>query len=151
MPRSPYRVQVDADAAYRGRIRPRSIAALVRRVLEAEQAPGTTVSIVVTNDAVVQRLNSRFRGEDRPTDVLSFNLDGDEAFVVGRSAQLGEIVISFPTAMRQAREAGHRIEAELAHLIVHGALHLLGYDHQRRADERVMRTREEALLGRKLH
>ena len=64
---------------------------------------------------------------------------------------MGEIVISYPTAARQAEEAGHTVDEELAHLLVHGILHLLGYDHESRADARRMRAREEALLGRAAH
>lgn len=97
-------------------------------------------------------LNRRFRRQDSATDVLSFGLADNAGFVAGEGArQLGEIVISFPTAKRQAREAGHDVEEELEHLLVHGILHLLGYDHERARDEKVMRAREEALLGRTAH
>jgi probable rRNA maturation factor len=65
----------------------------------------------------------------------------------GSGRQLGEIVISYPTAARQAQEAGHPVDEELAHLLVHGVLHLLGHDHQSPAEARRMRAREEALLG----
>ncbi len=65
--------------------------------------------------------------------------------------QLGEIVISVETAERQAREAGHSLEREIAHLLVHGVLHILGYDHAEPEDERAMRAREEAILGHEAH
>jgi rRNA maturation RNase YbeY len=108
--------------------------------------------VVITNDIAVRRLNSRFRGDDNTTDVLSFTLDDDEAFVTTTTLRhLGEIVISYPTARRQARKAGHGVDDELAHLVVHGVLHLLGYDHKRAADQRVMRAKEEALLGHHIH
>ncbi|NIU63696.1 MAG: rRNA maturation RNase YbeY, partial [Pseudomonas stutzeri] len=62
-------------------------------------------------------------------------------------APLGEVVISYPTAVRQAEEQGHSVEAEVAHLLVHGVLHLLGYDHLEAEDERSMRRREKDILA----
>lgn len=151
MPASPYRVPVTSDVPFRAQVRPRMLAGLVRRALAMEQSPPTTVTVIVTGDATVRRLNRRFRGEDRPTDVLSFLLDGGGFVPPQGRGQLGEIVVSFPTARRQARAAGHSVDNEMAHLVVHGALHLLGYDHQRSSEELVMRTKEEALLKRKVH
>jgi rRNA maturation RNase YbeY len=151
MPGSPYRVILIVDRAYRSRVRTRSLAALVRRVLASEQAAPNGVSVVLTSDARVRALNLRFRSADATTDVLSFNLDGDPRFADAGQALLGEIVISVPTAGRQARAAGHSIDDELAHLLAHGVLHLLGYDHQRPRDAKTMRAREEALLGRAVH
>ncbi len=153
MPTSPYRVAISIDGPYRERVRSRSLAALARRSLASEYVPGPlALSVVITNDATVRSLNHRFRGEDTPTDVLSFGLDDDAGFVSGQGiSQLGEIVISFPTARRQAGEARHDIDDELAHLLVHGVLHLLGYDHKRPRDAKAMHTREDALLGRTAH
>ncbi len=134
-------------------VQKRRIAALARRVLAAEQvrAPAE-LSIAITEDTTVRELNRRYRGVDAPTDVLSF-ASGEADFVVppGRARQLGEIVISHQTARRQAEDAGHPVETELAHLLVHGILHLLGHDHESPAEARSMRAREEALLGRTLH
>ena len=110
------------------------------------------VSVVVTDDDTVRQLNQRFRGVDAATDVLSFRLDTD-GFVTPPDSrrQLGELIISYPTAARQADEAGHDVEGELAHLVVHGLLHLIGYDHESPSDRRAMREREDALLGRPAH
>jgi probable rRNA maturation factor len=81
--------------------------------------------------------------------VLAFSLREGEEFVSPDAVQrLGEVIISFPTALRQSEEAGRAIEDELAHLLVHGVLHLLGYDHAESEQERLMRAREESLLGR---
>lgn len=153
MPVPSYRVAFSVDGSYRDRVRTRRLSALVRRTLLSENVPAPhSVSVVITNGAIVRGLNRRFRGQDRTTDVLSFGLNDRDGFVVGEGAsQLGEIVISFPTARRQAREAGHDVEEELEHLLVHGVLHLLGYDHERSRDEKVMRAREEELLGRAAH
>src|SRR3972149_1263474 len=89
------------------------------------------------------------RGEAAPTDVRSFSLQTDGRFVLppGRMRDLGEVVISYPTASRQARAARQRVHDELAHLLVHGVLHLLGYDHERAGEAKLMRARAEALPG----
>lgn len=128
--------------------------ALTQRTLDSEGVvPPAEVSVAITDDAHVQALNQRYRGIDVPTDVLSFSLDDDANFVSppGSVRSLGEIVISYPTAARQADEASHGIDEELAHLLVHGLLHLLGHDHESPKEARLMRAREEALLGRATH
>jgi probable rRNA maturation factor len=92
------------------------------------------VSIAIVSDAFIQRLNRDFRGLDVPTDVLSFPFGSDGADQKpGRSRQLrflGDIVIAAGVARRQAREAGHSVQAEVRTLALHGLLHLLGYDHE---------------------
>ncbi len=106
----------------------------------------TEVSITLTNDETIHEMNRESRGVDRPTDVLSFPVF-DEDFGVGR-AILGDIVISYDTAMRQSKEYGHSIERELAFLTVHSMLHLLGYDHETsKEDEKEMFARQEAILN----
>jgi len=149
-----YAVPLHIDPRYSARVRSRSLAALARRVLAAEDVEaGSLLSIVVTDDATVRGLNKRFLGIDEPADVLSFGLDTKARFVTPDTAerQLGEVVISLPAARRQAREAGHPLDDEVAHLLVHGTLHILGYDHQRPAQERRMRSREDELLRRSAH
>jgi probable rRNA maturation factor len=146
-----YRIACHVESRFRRSVRVRPLIALARRALEAESAPAPgELSVAVTGDATVRDLNQRFRGIDEPTDVLSFDLAG-AGFPEADRASLGEIIISFETAARQAAEAGQPIEDELAHLVVHGVLHLLGYDHERPADARRMRAREELLLGRAAH
>jgi probable rRNA maturation factor len=97
-------------------------------------------------------MNHQFLGIDEPTDVLSFP---DEAgdFVVGMAEPyLGDIAISLPTARRQAAALGHSLDAEVAHLLVHGILHLCGYDHVDDPEaEARMRAREEHYLGAASH
>jgi len=117
----------------------------------AEGTGATQLGVVITDDATVRDLNRRYLGHDEPTDVLSFGLGekGGRPFVLppGEAAPLGEVIISYPTAVRQADERGHSVEAEVAHLLVHGILHLLGYDHQAAKDGRIMRDREEQILA----
>lgn len=106
------------------------------------------VGVLVTADETVRRLNREYAGEDASTDVLAFSLqEGEEFIVPDRVERLGEVIISFPTAQRQAEEAGWGIDQEVAHLLVHGILHLLGYDHAVPEEEARMRTREETLLA----
>ena len=84
-------------------------------------------------------LNERWRGRAKPTNVLSFPGDG---------RQLGDIVVCAPVVAREAREQGKALPAHWAHMVVHGTLHLLGFDHERAADAKRMERRERALLAR---
>lgn len=123
---------------------------LAERVMEGEDiAQGTGLTLLVTDDAEVRGLNLRFLGNDEPTDVLSFP-DASDDFIEGRDEppHLGDIAISLPMAERQAVTIGHSLDAELAHLLVHGILHICGYDHVAGGDEEAqMRAREEHYLG----
>ncbi len=105
---------------------------VARRTLQHERQPyGLQVALLLTDDATIARLNSQYRHVNGPTDVLAFASQGGEPFVLPDSARhhLGDVVISLETAERQAKEQGHPTAHELALLIVHGCLHLLGYDH----------------------
>ena len=132
-----------------------ALTVLAERVMAGEGiAEGTGLSILVTGDEHIRALNREFLGIDEPTDVLSFpDEPGDEPFPgADEEPYLGDIAISFPTASSQASEIGHSIDAEFAHLLVHGILHLSGYDHVNSPEEEaVMRAREEHYLGPGLH
>jgi probable rRNA maturation factor len=111
-----------------------------------------TLSLHLVDDAEIARLNRRHRGIDRPTDVLSFSLVDrrvEQSFVLppGEVRELGDVVISFPRVVSQAAEYGHSVERELAYLMVHGLLHVLGYDHEVESEQLDMRAREEAALA----
>ncbi len=96
----------------------------------------------------MRSLNRRYRGIDRTTDVLSFSFR-EGPFGDLRPEALGDIVISVPRAARQAREAGHHLNREIEILLIHGLVHLLGYDHERGPSEaRRMRRRERQFLKR---
>lgn len=103
--------------------------------LSAAEAPGREVAVLVASDDFVRQVNGRFRGKKGSTDVLSFP-DGE-------AGRLGDILISAARAERQAREHGHSIENEVKTLILHGFLHLLGYDHA--TDSGQMRSKEKRL------
>ncbi len=105
------------------------------RQLADEVAGGRPFTICVVSDAAMRRFNRRFRGLNRATDVLSFE-DG----VDGRA---GDLLVSAETARRQARRLGHSLDEELEILALHGLLHLLGYDHQRRAEAQRMARAEQ--------
>ena len=123
---------------------------LAVRVMTGESVEeGTALAILVTDDQEVRRMNLQFLGIDEPTDVLSFPDEADD-FVQGMSDEklLGDIAIALPTAQRQADAVGHSLDAEVAHLLTHGILHLRGYDHVTNSeDEAKMRAREEHYLG----
>ena len=105
-----------------------------------------TVTVMLTGDGAMRRLNREWRGVDRATDVLSFPVEDDGPRVRGQVRHLGDIVIATGVAQRQAARARHAYGTELKVLALHGLLHLLGYDHETDAGQ--MR-RLEARLRRK--
>lgn len=122
---------------------------LAERILGALEATEAEVGITLVGDAQVRRLNRRYRGIDRATDVLAFPVGNDR--VCHRSKDyprlLGDVVISADTLRRQAKRQGHSPERELVVLMIHGLLHLLGYDHERSAAAaRTMKRQEERFL-----
>lgn len=94
---------------------------------------GAELSIALVDDDAMQELNASWRGKDQPTDVLAFSQR--EGAELGEVDLLGDVVISIPTAERQAAERGHSLDHEIRELLVHGILHLLGYDHERSPEE----------------
>jgi probable rRNA maturation factor len=128
---------------------------IVQQTLKAEGlAPPYEVSMVFTSSEVVRQLNRDYRGLNEPTDVLAFYMlpqkGTDSSFVLPPDgvARLGEVIISYPQAAEQAREQGHSSKRELALLVIHGILHLLGYDHEEPEEEHKMREKERELLER---
>ncbi|MBO8136711.1 MAG: rRNA maturation RNase YbeY [Desulfotomaculum sp.] len=121
---------------------------VIEKALALHERSGAEVSLVFVDDAYIHQLNRTYRGVDKPTDVLSFAMEeGEEIPEAEDSRQLmGDIIISLQTAQSQAREYGHSMVREIAFLSVHGALHLLGYDHQGEEDTQVMRQMEERIL-----
>ena len=122
-----------------------SARALNRFLAQAQAAVGLRgqVSVLLTTDAAMRRLNRRFRGIRKPTDVLSFPA---AAAPSGPEAVAGDLAIGVPTARRQAIEHGHALASEIKILILHGLLHLAGYDHE--ADNGRMARRERQLRAR---
>jgi probable rRNA maturation factor len=136
----------------------------VRKVATAALAAAdplgvTDVSVVIADDETLHDLNLRFRGFDEPTDVLSFGDESDSSLaepdadespafpdMPEDSPSLGEIVLSYPLAVQQAGEHNVRVEEEVALLIVHGVLHLLGHDHAEPNEEAAMKALENQAL-----
>ncbi|MDN5330984.1 MAG: putative rRNA maturation factor [Tepidanaerobacteraceae bacterium] len=106
------------------------------------------VSVALVDNAYIRELNKTYRGKYAPTDVLSFPI-GEESLVDENEEierLLGDIVVSLEKAEEQANDYGHSFEREVIYLIVHGTLHLLGYDHENEEERKVMREKEERTL-----
>jgi probable rRNA maturation factor len=108
----------------------------------------TEISVLFTDDKFIRSLNNKYRGIDKSTDVLSFSLrEGSVKTPESESdILLGDIIISVETAKRQADNLNHSMEKELAVLLIHGLLHLTGYDHQEDKDYKMMREKESEIL-----
>ena len=127
-----------------------SLRELSARVMAGEEVEASSqLSVLITSDEEMAKLNLAFLGIDEPTDVLSFPDEADGFFDEADALPyLGDIAIGIETATRQAEEHSHSLDAELAHLLVHGILHLCGYDHVTGPeDDARMREREEHYLG----
>lgn len=129
----------------------RTLRRVCAAALAGEDVGGPVVlTLTLVDDDEIREINRRHRQIDRPTDVLSFPLiDGTDGFALppGVPRELGDVVVSYPRAVAQAEEYGHSVERELAYLVVHGVLHILGHDHEVPAEQAVMRAREEAALS----
>lgn len=131
------------------------IKSVVEKVLVEEKVvTDVDVYITLTNNEEIHKINLEYRNVDRPTDVLSFPMyERDEIADLKNDTQdeiekiLGDIIVSIEKVKEQAEEYGHSFERELAYLITHGMLHLLGYDHIEEDEKSVMRGREEEILA----
>jgi probable rRNA maturation factor len=148
-------IEIFIEEEFRGVVDEGSVRRIAQTVLKAEGvAPPYEVSLVFTDSETMKQLNRDYRGVDEPTDVLAFHMlpqkEADDSFALPPDGvtRLGEVIISYPQAAEQAREQGHSPERELALLIIHGILHLLGYDHEEPGEEAKMRSREKELLGK---
>lgn len=112
---------------------------------------GAEISIVLGDDILVQGLNRDFRNQDRPTNVLSFPLAEGEVAAAGAMSggplMLGDVVLAFETVTREAGEQAKSPRDHTLHLVVHGVLHLMGYDHGTEAEARVMERMEQQVLA----
>lgn len=137
-------IDVQIDPAYESETPAERLRQLATATLQRCDAAGGEVSLVISDDELLQQLNLAYRGIDAPTDVLSFAAREQSAgagqFVTAPEMLnfLGDVIISFPTAQRQAAAAGHSVGDELSLLAVHGVLHLLGYDHASPEEEAAM-------------
>ena len=146
-------IDIHVDDEFRALVDKGRVRKILRQVLKAEDvSPPYEASLVFTDSEKVRQLNRHYRGVDQPTDVLAFymhqQIGSDSSFTLPPDGvtHLGEIIISCPQALAQAREQGHSAQRELALLVIHGALHLLGYDHEESREAKKMRAREKELL-----
>jgi len=118
---------------------------------EENCADAVEVSVLLTDDEEIARLNKDYRGIDGPTDVLSFSQIEDGGLAgfadIEEEILLGDVVISIDTAQRQASEQGRALDDEIDTLLAHGILHLLGYDHENTEDAMKMFARQEEILS----
>lgn len=125
---------------------------VVQRTLDMEQVDSPVeLSVVITDAGTIRQLNREYRGEDVDTDVLAFALREDAGatpFVTPPDdvSRLGEVLVSYPQAELQAKEHGHPVGRELALLVAHGVLHLLGHEHEDEASSARMRAVEDKVL-----
>ena len=118
---------------------------VLKLVLEEKGRIGAEVSIVFVDDGEMRNLNRNFRGINKSTDVLAFPMN-DGKFANINPQLLGDVVISVPTARKQGEANSHSMERELSILLIHGVLHLLGYDHQSAREEATMRELESEYI-----
>ena len=128
----------------RGTVDPRTVRRRGERILEAAAKEGRELSILLCDDRFIQELNRTYRNLDKPTDVLSFSMTEGEA-LTSCPELLGDVIISVETAARQAEDAGLTPIAEVTSLLIHGVLHLLGYDHQQDEHEEWMQREAERI------
>jgi probable rRNA maturation factor len=121
------------------------IASIVAR--ERSSDADYVIGVHLVGNPTIQRLNAEHRHLDSVTDVLSFPL-AEAGFVLpeGEPVNLGDVVVAYPRAVAQADEYGHSVEREVAYLVAHGVLHVLGYDHEDDAERERMRHKEEEAL-----
>ncbi len=144
-------LDVQVEEPFMSAVSPDWLRAAARATLEqpgAQPGQGAALALVITDDKALRALNRSYLGIDAPTDVLSFGGESPD-FVSAPDAEpyLGDVVISYPRAQAQAAAAGHSVEAELALLVIHGVLHLLGYDHVHSGDKAVMWERQARVLA----
>lgn len=145
---------IQIDGPFRRLVDRRWLRRVVKRTLALEGVSSPVeLGLAVTDPETIRQLNRSYRGRDEATDVLSFAFNeepssGAAPFVTPPNGllHLGEVVLSYPQAVLQAEEQSHPVERELALLVIHGVLHLLGYDDDKPSVRRRMRAREEEIL-----
>lgn len=163
-----FSIEVQVDPAFATRVDVRHVQGVVREVLDQVGEPNRAqvdprrigefrsevgsslgLTVAIAGDDWVRELNCRYRGIDSTTDVLAFG-GAPEGFVEapGAASYLGDVVISYPRVLAQAEEQGHSPDEELALLVTHGVLHLMGYDHSTPEEEAIMWAQQQAILER---
>ena len=120
---------------------------VINKALEIEKTGTVYFNIIIFYNNYIHKLNKEYRGIDRPTDVISFALEDKEDIKYEDFRLLGDIYISLDKAKEQAIEYGHSFKREICFLAVHGLLHLLGYDHMIKEEEKIMFSKQELILN----
>lgn len=120
---------------------------LIDYAIKYENLGNVIFNVILVDEEKIHELNKEYRGIDRPTDVITFALEDNEDVVYEDFRLLGDIYICCEKVYSQAEEYGHSVLRELSFLTIHGFLHLLGYDHMTKEDERVMFKRQEEILN----
>jgi probable rRNA maturation factor len=151
-------IVIQVDEAFTELVDQENLRAVIDHLLDQVGQPTAELTLVVTDDAAVQALNRDYRGVDAPTDVLSFAAqeEADDApeladlppeLAAELANYLGDVIIAYPYATRQASHYQNSVAAELRLLAVHGVLHLLGYDHATPDEEAAMWTLQSTILA----
>ena len=123
-----------------------TIKELIEFAIKYEKLGNVEFNIIIVDNEYIHNLNLEHRGIDRPTDVITFALEDYKDITYNDYRMLGDIYISIDKAKSQAEEYGHSFLRELSFLAIHGFLHLLGYDHMERDEEKIMFERQELIL-----
>lgn len=152
-------INVLIDEGLEARLEVSWLQSVAEQALVAQEVgPDAEISLVIASQERVRQLNRDYLGKDAPTDVIAFSMlpaptaggeSGVSPFVAPPDgvSHLGEVIVSYPQAVIQAEEHHHPVKKELAILIIHGVLHVLGYDHAEPDQERQMRAREAEILN----
>lgn len=124
----------------------KEIEKLLKYALEYKKLENVEFNIIFVDNETIRNINKKYRNIDRETDVISFALEDNEDIKFEFGRLLGDIYISIPKMKEQAKEYGHSEQRELSFLIIHGLLHLLGYDHETYEEEEVMFKEQELIL-----
>lgn len=127
----------------------KDIKSVLKYALKVEKVKNANFNVIFVDNDYIHKLNKEYRNVDRPTDVISFALEDNKEEELSSIRMLGDIYISIDKAREQALEYGHSLRRELSFLSVHGILHLLGYDHMKKEDEKVMFAKQEEILNAK--
>ena len=119
---------------------------LLEFALKKQNINNAIFNIIIVDENTIHEINRTYRGKDSVTDVISFALEDDKTFIKTDYRILGDIYICLNKAKSQAREYGHSLLRELSFLTIHGLLHLLGYDHMEKEEEKVMFDLQEMIL-----
>ena len=146
---------IQIDERFQACVEEAWLTAAARAALQACERDGLSLSILVVDDEELRRYNRIYRQQDAPTDVLSFavqegttlSAELPDALATELEAELGDLVLAFPYASRQAERHGHTLAAELQLLVVHGTLHLLGYDHDTQSAQAGMWRKQAEILN----